>query len=44
MRKENVPTQRHVEVLRQLGFREMIWPNGKHYEIRGWPGVRRIKD
>jgi hypothetical protein len=44
LRKQNVPTQRHVEVLRQLGFRQMIWPNGKRYEIRGWPGVRRIKD
>jgi hypothetical protein len=44
LREVNVPTERHVEVLRQLGFREMSWPDGKRYEIRGWPGVRRIKE
>jgi hypothetical protein len=44
MRKMNVPTERHVDALRQLGFKEMTWPDGKRYEIRGWPGVRRIKD
>jgi hypothetical protein len=40
----SVPTEKHVQVLRELGFREMVFPDGKRYEIRNWPGVRRIRE
>jgi hypothetical protein len=40
-RHVNVPIERHVDAFRELGFVEMVLPNGKRYEIRsGWPGVR----
>jgi hypothetical protein len=39
-----VPIERHVDVLRTLGFQQMVWPDGKRYEIRTWPGVRRVRD
>jgi hypothetical protein len=29
-----VPIDEHVEALRELGFREMILPDGRRYEIR----------
>ncbi len=38
------PIERHVDVLRTLGFQQMVWPDGKRYEIRTWPGVRRVRD
>jgi hypothetical protein len=41
---ESVPIERHVQVLRELGFTEFALPNGKRYEIRDWPGVRRVRD
>jgi len=31
-------------VFRQLGFKKMTYPNGKRYELRTWPGVRRIRE
>jgi hypothetical protein len=40
----DVPLPRHVDVLRKLGFSQMAFPNGKRYELRTWPGVRRIKE
>jgi hypothetical protein len=40
----DVPEASHVDVLRKLGFSEMVFPNRKRYEIRTWPGIRRIKD
>lgn len=40
----DVPIEKHVDVFRELGFTEMVFPNGKRYEIRTWPGVRRIRD
>jgi hypothetical protein len=40
-----VPIEKHVDVFRELGFTEMVFPSGKRYEIRTWPpGVRRIRD
>ncbi len=44
MRHLNVPIEKHVDAFRELGFTEMVFPSGKRYEIRGWPGVRRIRD
>jgi hypothetical protein len=44
-RRQNTPIERHVEVLREIGFHRMMLPNDKEYEIReGWPGVKRIRD
>lgn len=44
-RRQNVPPERHVQALRELGFTEMILPNGKRYEIRaGWTGVRGVPE
>jgi hypothetical protein len=44
-RLANVPTERHVQALREFGFTEMILSNGKRYEIRkGWPGLRRLPE
>jgi hypothetical protein len=40
----DVPIEKHVDVFRALGFTEMVFPSGKRYEIRGWPGVRRVRD
>jgi hypothetical protein len=40
----NLRIEKHVDVLRELGFVEMVFPNGKRYEIRGWPGIKRIHD
>jgi hypothetical protein len=41
----DTPIERHVEVLRELGFAHMILRSGKQYEIRqGWPGVKRIRE
>jgi hypothetical protein len=42
--RQTTPTEKHVQVLRELGFREMVYPDGRRYEIRTWPGVRRIRD
>lgn len=42
-RSVDVPLPRHVEVLREFGFTRMRFPNGKRYELRTWPGVRRIE-
>lgn len=44
VRQMDVPVERHVDVFRQLGFTEMRYPNGKRYELRNWPGVKRIRD
>ena len=41
---QSIPIERHVQVMRELGFLEVVFPNGKRYEIRTWPGVRRIRD
>jgi len=42
-RKLNTPVERHVDVLRELGFKQMLLPNETRYEIRsGIPGIRRI--
>lgn len=41
-RPARVPEPRHVDVLRELGFQRMIWPDGSRYELRFWPGVRRL--
>ena len=44
-RRLDTPIERHVEVLRELGFTRMVLPNEKEYEIReGWPGVKRVRD
>jgi hypothetical protein len=44
-RRQNTPIERHVEALRELGFKRMRLPNDKEYEIReGWPGVKRVRD
>jgi hypothetical protein len=40
----DVPIEKHVDVFRELGFAEMVFPSGKRYEIRTWPGIRRIRD
>jgi hypothetical protein len=42
-REVDVPLPRHVDVLRAFGFTLMSFPNGKRYELRNWPGVRRIE-
>jgi hypothetical protein len=42
-RAQKVPTVRHVDALRDLGFKEMRFPSGKRYELRTWPGVRRVE-
>jgi hypothetical protein len=42
-RRLKVPTERHVDALRELGFKEVRFPNGKLYELRTWPGLRRIE-
>jgi hypothetical protein len=41
-RPVKVPIERHVQALRELGFTEVRFPNGKHYELRAWPGLKRI--
>jgi hypothetical protein len=41
---QSTPTEKHVQVLRELGFKEVIYPDGRRYEIRTWPGVRRIRE
>lgn len=43
-RTMEVPEARHVQALRDLGFTQMTYPNGKRYELRTWPGVKRIRD
>jgi hypothetical protein len=43
MRKVRVPEPGHVEVLRALDFQYMTWPNGKRYELRSWPGIKRVR-
>jgi hypothetical protein len=43
-RAVRVPEPRHVDVLRELGFRYMTWPDGSRYELRTWPGIKRSKD
>lgn len=30
---QSVPIDKHVQALRELGFKEMICPDGRHYEI-----------
>lgn len=38
-----LPTEQHVQVLRELGFETFQLPDAKRYEIRTWPGVKRIR-
>ena len=40
---QSAPIDEHVQALRDLGFNEMILPDGRPYEIRTWPGARRIQ-
>lgn len=45
-RSVKVPEPRHVDVLRDLGFQEATFPNGKPYRLSSWgglSGIRRIK-
>jgi hypothetical protein len=47
MRPQNVPPPRHVDALRDLGFAEMVWPNGKRYRLSSWgglSGIRRVRN
>jgi len=46
-RTVKVPEPSHVDVLRELGFQEAIFPNGQRYRLSSWSGlsgIRRIKD
>jgi hypothetical protein len=46
-RPVKVPLQRHVDALRELGFAEMVWPDGRKYRLSSWAGlsgIRRLRD
>jgi hypothetical protein len=44
VRTSNVPTERMVETLRELGFKTMVFPDGKRSEIRpATQAVRRLE-
>jgi hypothetical protein len=47
VRQVKVPHPKLVEALRDLGFEEMVWPNGKRYRVSSWGGlggIRRVKE
>jgi len=41
--RHDVPTERHIQALRDLGFEEVAFPSGRRYELRTWPGIRRVR-
>lgn len=42
-REMQVPTPRHVDVLRDLGFAEAVFPNGKRYQLASMGGLGGIR-
>ncbi len=38
-----LPIERHIQVLRELGLETFLLPDGERYEIRTWPGARRVR-
>jgi hypothetical protein len=46
-RSVKMPESRHIDVLRDLGFQEAVFPDGQRYRLSSWSGlsgVRKIKD
>ena len=41
---QSVPIEKHVQALRDLGFTTIVFPSGTRYELRSWPGIRRVRD
>jgi hypothetical protein len=47
VRQVKVPHPKLVKALLDLGFEEMVWPNGKRYRVSSWGGlggIRRVKE
>lgn len=46
-RTVKVPEPTHIDVLRDLGFQQAVFPNGQRYRLSSWgglSGIRKIRD
>jgi hypothetical protein len=42
-----MPQTSHIDLLRDLGFREATFPNGQRYRLSSWgglSGIRKVKE